>query len=270
MAVKVQQLAQWKREQRPIVMLTAWDAITGALADQAGADVILVGDSLAMVALGYDTTLPLTLEEMLHHGRAVRRGVGNALLVMDLPFMTYQTGVADALRSAGAALKQAGMQAVKVEGGYPAMVETVAALVQAGVPVMGHVGLTPQAVNMTGGFRRQGTSPPEAERILREAIALEQAGAFAIVLEHIPSTLAATITTKLSIPTIGIGAGPDCDGQVLVTADVLGLSDWQPPFAKPYANLRQQGIAAAQSFCDHVRSRQFPPPTPNPSPKEPG
>lgn len=259
MAVKIQQFARWKREQRPIVVLTAWDVITGALADQAGADLILVGDSLAMVALGYDTTLPLTLEDMIHHSQAVRRGVKNALLVMDLPFMSYQTSVADALGAAGAALKQAGVQAVKVEGGYPAMAETIAALVQAGVPVMGHVGLTPQAVHVTGGFRQQGKSPEAADRILDQAIAVAQAGAFAIVLEHIPADLAQAITAELSIPTIGIGAGPHCDGQVLVTADVLGLSDWQPPFAKAYGQLREQGLAAAKQFCDEVRSRQFPP-----------
>ncbi len=258
MAVKMQQVLRWKQEQRPIAVLTAWDVISGNWADQAGADLILVGDSLAMVALGYDTTLPLTLEEMIHHGRAVRRGVKNALLVMDLPFMSYQASVADALRSAGRALKEAEVQAVKVEGGYPVMADTIHALVQAGIPVMGHVGLTPQSVNVVGGFRRQGTSPESAERILQEAIAIDQAGAFAIVLEHIPPTLAQTITAKLRIPTIGIGAGPDCDGQVLVTADVLGLSDWHPPFAKSYADLRQVGIAAAKQFCEEVRSRQFP------------
>lgn len=258
MAVKIQQFARWKREQRPIAVLTAWDVISGQIADQAGADLILIGDSLAMVALGYDTTLPLTLEEMIHHARAVRRGVNHALLVMDLPFMSYQASVADALRSAGQALKSAGVQAVKVEGGYPAMADTIRALVQAGIPVMGHVGLTPQSVNVVGGFRKQGTSPAAADRILKEAIAIDKAGAFAIVLEHIPAELAQTITAQVSIPTIGIGAGVHCDGQVLVTADVLGLSDWQPPFARAYAQLRQQGINAAKQFCDEVRSRQFP------------
>ena len=258
MAVKIQQFARWKREQRSIAVLTAWDVTSAHIADGAGADLILVGDSLAMVALGYDTTLPLTLEEMIHHARAVRRGVSHALLVMDLPFMSYQASATDALRSAGQALKEAGVQAVKVEGGYSAMADTIRALVQAGIPVMGHVGLTPQSVNMVGGFRQQGTSPEAADHILKEAIAIDKAGAFAIVLEHIPDELAQTITEQLTIPTIGIGAGPHCDGQVLVTADVLGLSDWQPPFAKAYAQLRQQGIAAAKQFCDEVRSRQFP------------
>jgi 3-methyl-2-oxobutanoate hydroxymethyltransferase len=258
MVVKIQQLAHWKQAQRPIAVLTAWDLISAHIADQAGADLILVGDSLAMVTLGYDTTLPLTLEEMLHHARAVRRGVTDALLVVDLPFMSYQVDRASALQAAGRVIKETGAQAVKVEGGYGAMAETIEALVQVGIPVMGHVGLTPQSVNVMGGFRQQGKSPEAADRILQEAIAIDQAGAFAIVLEHIPPELAKTITEKLTIPTIGIGAGPDCDGQVLVTADVLGLSVWQPPFAKQYTNLREQGVVAAQQFCEAVRSRQFP------------
>lgn len=259
MVVKIHQLTRWKQTQRAIAVLTAWDLISGQIADQAGADVVLVGDSLAMIALGYDTTLPLTLDEILHHTKAVRRGVKNALLVADLPFLSYQTSVADALRSAGRVLKETGAQAVKLEGGYPRMAETIHALVESGIPVMGHVGLTPQSVNVVGGFRQQGTSPETADRILQEAIAIEKAGSFAIVLEHIPATLAETITTTLGIPTIGIGAGPQCDGQVLVTADVLGLSDWQPPFVQPYVNLREQGILAAKQFCEDVRSHQFPP-----------
>lgn len=259
MVVRINQFIEWKQQQRAIAVLTAWDFMSAQLADQAGADMVLVGDSLAMVALGYDTTLPLTLEDMLHHGKAVRRGVKKALLVIDLPFLSYQTEVAEAMRSAGRLLKEAGAQAVKLEGGYPRMAATIERLVEAGIPVMGHVGLTPQAVHVTGGFRQQGKTPEAAERILNEAIAIEKAGAFAIVLEHIPAALAQTITTTLTIPTIGIGAGAYCDGQVLVTADVLGLSDWQPPFAKPYGNLREQGLQAAQQFCDDVRSRHFPP-----------
>jgi len=258
MVVRVNQLTEWKTAGRPVAVLTAWDFISGQMADQAGADIVLVGDSLAMVALGYDTTLPLTLDELLHHAKAVRRGVKTALLVVDLPFLSYQTGLADAIRSAGRVLKESGAQAVKLEGGYPRMAETIRSLVESGIPVMGHVGLTPQSVNVTGGFRKQGTSPETADRILQEAIAIEKAGAFSLVLEHIPSKLAQTITEALHIPTIGIGAGAHCDGQVLVTADVLGLSDWQPPFVKRYANLRDQGIQAAKQFCDDVRSRQFP------------
>lgn len=258
MAVSIHQLAQWKREGRPITVLTAWDYITGQVADQAGADVVLVGDSLAMVALGYDTTLPLTLEEMLHHGRAVRRGVKRSLVVLDLPFMSYQISSDEAMRSAGRALKEAGAEAVKLEGGHEDALITIRRLVRAGIPVMGHVGLTPQSVNQFGGFRKQGKSPQEAERILAEAIALQAAGVFSLILEHIPADLATTISQKLTIPTIGIGAGPGCDGQVLVTADVLGLSDWQPPFAKVYANLREQAVQAASQFCDDVRQRQYP------------
>ena len=257
MVVRINQFTKWKQAQRSVAVLTAWDFISGQIADQAGADIVLVGDSLAMVALGYDTTLPLTLDELIHHAKAVRRGVKDALLVADLPFLSFQTDLADAIRSAGRALKEAGAHAAKLEGGYPRMAETIRSLVESGIPVMGHVGLTPQSVNQIGGFRKQGTSPETADRILEEAIAIEKAGAFSIILEHIPDELAKTITDTLSITTIGIGAGPHCDGQVLVTADVLGLSDWQPPFAKRYANLREQGIQAAKQFCDEVRSQNF-------------
>ncbi|MGF1568758.1 MAG: 3-methyl-2-oxobutanoate hydroxymethyltransferase [Nodosilinea sp.] len=261
MAVSVHHILQWKQSgtpAQPLAVLTAWDFMSAQIVDQAGADIVLVGDSLAMVALGYDTTLPLTLDDMLICARAVRRGVKNALLVVDLPFLSYQTSLEEAMRSAGRALKEAGAQAVKLEGGHEMVVNTARRLVQWGIPVMGHVGLTPQSVNQFGGFRKQGKSAAEAERILAEAEALEQAGVFAIVLEHIPAELAGTITKALSIPTIGIGAGAQCDGQVLVTADVLGLSAWQPPFAKVYANLRAQAIEAAQQFCGDVRAGQYP------------
>ncbi len=259
MSVKIPQLSQWKQQGRPIVALTAWDAAFAHILDQAGVDLILVGDSLAMVALGYDTTLPITLDEMLHHAKAVRRVVQKALLVVDLPFLSYQESVQQAIHSAGRVLKETGAQAVKLEGGYPAIADTVAHLVQIGIPVMGHVGLTPQSVHQLG-YRQQGQSAEASDRILAEAIALEQAGAFAIVLEHIPADLARKITQQISIPTIGIGAGPDCDGQVLVTADFLGLSSWQPPFAKVYANLRDTITQAVQAYGDEVRSRQFPAP----------
>ncbi|PSN12715.1 3-methyl-2-oxobutanoate hydroxymethyltransferase [filamentous cyanobacterium CCT1] len=260
MAVSVDRILRWKQTgqpAQPIAVLTAWDVMSAQIVDAAGADIVLVGDSLAMVALGYDTTLPLTLEDMLICARAVRRGVKNALMVVDLPFLSYQTSVEEAIRAAGGMLK-AGAQAVKLEGGHEGVVERVRHLVQWGIPVMGHVGLTPQSVNQFGGFRKQGKTQTEADRILAEAKALEQAGAFSIVLEHIPAELARDITKALSIPTIGIGAGAHCDGQVLVTADVLGLSAWQPPFAKVYANLRQQAIEAAQQFCGEVRSGQYP------------
>lgn len=258
MAVTIHQLRHWKQQGRPISVLTAWDFAIATLLDQAGVDVLLVGDSLAMVALGYPTTLSLTLEEMLYHAQAVTRGVKQALVVCDLPFLSYKESPQQALKSAGTLLQSAGVNAVKLEGGYPDMVATAHYLVERGIPVMGHVGLTPQSIHQYGGYPRQGTSDSSAERILQEAIALEQAGAFAIVLEHIPVDLASKITQTLNIPTIGIGAGASCDGQVLVTADMLGLSDWQPPFAKSYTNLRHTITEAVQQFCHDVQDHQFP------------
>jgi 3-methyl-2-oxobutanoate hydroxymethyltransferase len=210
-----------------------------------------------MVTLGYPTTLPVTLEEMLHHAKAVRRGVKRALVVCDLPFLSYQESPQQAIHSAGRVLKETGAQAVKLEGGHPKMAQTVAQLTSVGIPVMGHVGLTPQSVHQLG-YRQQGKTADEGERILQEAIALSEAGAFAIVLEHIPDDLSMRITQKLPIPTIGIGAGPHCDGQVLVTSDVLGLSERMPPFAKSYVNLRQVITQAVQEFSSEVRERQFP------------
>jgi 3-methyl-2-oxobutanoate hydroxymethyltransferase len=248
MAVTTQQLIQWKQQGRSIVALTAWNYAIAQLLDAAGVDLILVGDSMAVV-LGYETTLPITLEEMLYHAKSVRRGVKRALVVVDLPFLTYQESIQQAMHSAGLVLKETGAQAVKLEGGYPAMVETVARLVQAGIPVMGHVGLTPQSVHQLG-LRQQGKTQETAERILNEAIALEQAGVFAIVLEHIPGDLA--------LPTIGIGAGIHCNGQVLVTSDVLGLSERQPPFAKIYTNLRETITKAVQDYASEVREGKFP------------
>ncbi len=259
MIVNVHQFAQWKREGRAIAVLTAWDYLSAQMVSLAGADIVLVGDSMAMPVMGHETTLPLTLDEMIHHAKMVRRAVSSTLVVVDLPFLSYQVSRESAMLSAGRALKETGAQAVKLEGGYATMVSTIAAIVEAGIPVMGHVGLTPQSVYQFGSFRQQGKSEQEGDRILNEALALEQAGVFSIVLEHIPDGLAQRISQALSIPTIGIGAGPNCDGQVLVTTDLLGLSDWQPPFAKPYTNLREQGIVAAKAFCEDVRSRQFHP-----------
>ncbi|UBF24875.1 3-methyl-2-oxobutanoate hydroxymethyltransferase [Kovacikia minuta CCNUW1] len=257
MSITTHQLMQWKPQGRAIVAVTAWDYAIAQVLDEAGVDLILIGDSLAMVALGHETTLPITLDEMLHHAKAVRRGVKRALLVCDLPFLSFQESPQQAIHSAGRILKEAGVQAVKLEGAHPAMVHTIAQIVQVGIPVMGHVGLTPQSVHRLG-YRQQGKSPEAGERILQEAIALEQAGAFAIVLEHIPSDLADQITQKLTIPTIGIGAGAHCDGQVLVTADLLGLSSRQPPFAKSYANLRQTITQAVQTYGAEVREGRFP------------
>jgi 3-methyl-2-oxobutanoate hydroxymethyltransferase len=257
MAVTLQHFRQWKQQQRRITALTAWDFAIAEILDAAQVDLILVGDSLAMTVLGHATTLPVTLEEMIHHTKAVRRGIKNAFLVMDLPFLTYQESSQQAMRSAGLALKEGGANAVKLEGGYPEMVTTIAHLVQAGIPVMGHIGLTPQSVNQLG-FKQQGKTEEAQTKILKEAIALEQAGVFAIVLEHIPADLAQTITQKIAIPTIGIGAGPHCDGQILVTSDLLGMGSWSPPFSKAYANLRETMRQAFETYCKEVRSGEFP------------
>ncbi|PZO17262.1 MAG: 3-methyl-2-oxobutanoate hydroxymethyltransferase [Leptolyngbya foveolarum] len=257
MIVNVHQFVQWKEEGTAIAVLTAWDYLSAQMVNAGGADIVLVGDSMAMPVIGHETTLPITLDEMIYHAKMVRRAIKNTLVVVDLPFLSYQTSLEAALMSAGRVLKETGAQAVKMEGGHASMVEKIAATVQVGIPVMGHVGLTPQSVYQFGSFRKQGKSDEDAKRILGEAIALEKAGVFAIVLEHIPADLAHKISQRMTIPTIGIGAGPDCDGQVLVTSDLLGLSDWQPPFAKPYVNLREQGITAIQQFCENVHGHKF-------------
>jgi len=258
MPITTHQLIQLKQQGRQIVVLTAYDFAIAQILDQVGIDIILVGDSLAMVALGYETTLPVTIDEMLHHAKAVRRGVKEALVVVDLPFLSYQESPQQAMHSAGRVLKETGAQAVKLEGGNPAIAHTVSLLTSAGIPVMGHVGLTPQSVHQLGGYRQQGKTAEASERILGEAIALQDAGAFAIVLEHIPADLAAQISHKLVIPTIGIGAGPHCDGQVLVINDLLGLSVRLPPFAKAYTNLRETITEAVQNYSREVRERKFP------------
>ncbi|HEV8663233.1 MAG TPA: 3-methyl-2-oxobutanoate hydroxymethyltransferase [Candidatus Methylomirabilis sp.] len=243
-----------------VVMLTAYDTPTARLLDAAGVEIILVGDSLAMVALGYETTLPVTLEEMLHHTRAVARGASRALVVGDLPFLSYQVSREEALRSAGRMVKEGNAQAVKLEGGVE-VAATVAALVEAGMPVMGHIGLTPQAIHRMGGYKVQGRSAEAAARLLKDAVALEQAGAFSLVLEGLPWQVAAAITGAVGIPTIGIGAGPRCDGQVLVTNDLLGLFDeFTPKFVKRYANLRETLLQAFGQFREEVRTGTFPGP----------
>lgn len=256
--VTVRTLAEMKAESSPITVLTAFDYALAGILDQAGVDVILVGDSLGMVALGYQNTLPVTVEEMLHHTRAVVRGVERALVVADLPFMSYQASADEAVRNAGRFLKDGGAQAVKIEGGGP-MVPLVRRLVEVGIPVMGHLGLTPQFVHQLGGYRVQGRGEEAAERMRKEAIALEEAGMFALVLECVPSTLAAGISRELTVPTIGIGAGPDCDGQVLVTSDLLGLyQPLTPKFAKRYADLGAQARTAVDRYLAEVRQREFP------------
>src|SRR5882762_3241292 len=234
--VRVPDLRSMKEKGEKIAMLTAYDFTMARLLDRAGIDVILVGDSLGMVVLGYETTLPVTLDMMIHHTRAVSRGAKRALIVADMPFLTFQLSIEEAMRNAGRLIQEGGAAAVKIEGGRQ-IVDTAKRLVDIGIPVMGHLGLTPQSVHQLGGFRPQGRDSEAAERLLKDAEVLEKAGAFAVVLESIPADLAGRVTEKLKIPTIGIGAGTQCDGQVLVSHDMLGLSENPPPFAKQYAKL---------------------------------
>jgi 3-methyl-2-oxobutanoate hydroxymethyltransferase len=241
-----------------ITCLTAYDYPTARLLDEAGVEVLLVGDSVGMVVLGYENTLPVTLEEMLHHTRAVRRGVRRALLVADMPYGSYHAEIPESLRNAMRLVKEAGAEAVKVEGGERRL-ELISRLVEAEIPVMGHVGLTPQSVHALGGFKVQGKTAEAADQLLRDAHAVEAAGAFSIVLESVPRELAARVTRELRIPTIGIGAGPECDGQVLVLYDLLGLGLGQlPKFARRYANLGDIITRAASDYCEDVRQGRFP------------
>lgn len=251
---------QKKERGEPITMLTAYDYPTAMAIDRAGIDSILVGDSLAMVVLGYENTLPVTMEEMLHHARAVARGAKSALLIGDMPFMSYQISVEEAVRNAGRFLQQGGMDAVKLEGGRE-RADAVRTIVGAGIPVMGHLGLTPQSVHQLGGFRAQGKNASAAKRLLEDAQILEDAGAFSLVLESVPARLAEYISKKISIPTIGIGAGLGCDGQVLVTHDLLGLFDrFTPKFVKKYANLHDAMNTAFTEYIDDVETKRFPAP----------
>ena len=241
-----------------ITCLTAYDYATARLLDEAGVDVLLVGDSLGMVVLGYESTLPVTLDEMLHHTRAVRRGTRRALLVADMPYGSYHDDPMEAVRHAIRFVKEAGAEAVKIEGGERRM-DLIARLVEAEIPVMGHIGLTPQSFNRFGGFHVQGKTEEAGDQLLRDARAVEAAGAFSIVLESIPRELAAKITAELRIPTIGIGAGPDCDGQVLVTNDLLGLTfGHHPKFVRPYANVGEAISRAAAEYCRDVQQGNFP------------
>ena len=245
-------------QDKKITCLTAYDYPTARLVDEAGVDVVLVGDSLAMVMLGHDSTLPLTLDEALHHTKAVRRGVARALVVADMPYGSYHGDISESLRNAMRFVKEAGAEAVKIEGGERRL-ELIARLTEAEIPVMGHIGLTPQSVNALGGYRVQGKTPNAAEQVLRDARAVEAAGAFSIVLEAIPRELAAEITKAVRIPTIGIGAGPDCDGQVLVLHDLLGLTFQNPPkFARRYANVGEAISKAVREYCADVESGRFP------------
>lgn len=251
-------LAAGSPNKKKITCLTAYDYPTARLMDEAGVEVVLVGDSVGMVMLGYESTLPLTLEESLHHTKAVRRGVQRALVVADMPYGSYHGELNEALRNAIRFVKEAGAAAVKVEGGERRL-ELIARLTEAEIPVMGHVGLTPQSVNALGGYRVQGKTPGTAEQVLRDARAVEAAGAFAIVLEAMPRELAAEITQALRIPTIGIGAGPDCDGQILVLHDMLGLTFQDPPkFARRYANVGEIISQAVREYCADVQNGNFP------------
>jgi 3-methyl-2-oxobutanoate hydroxymethyltransferase len=257
----VRDFVEMKARRRPITCLTCYDVLFARLLEEEGIDVLLVGDSLGQVVLGYDTTLPVTMDEMLHHCRAVRRGAPKTFTVLDLPFLTYQPSIEEALRNAGRALKEGGAHAVKLEGGDPDACERVAALVRAGIPVMGHLGLTPQSVHALGGYRVQGRGREAAERLGREALALEAAGCFALVLELVPGSLAEEVSKQLTIPTIGIGAGPGCDGQVLVLPDALGLNPaFSPRFLKKFADLAGETRTAVRSYMEEVRAGEYPGP----------
>lgn len=251
-------LREMKRRGDKIAAITAYDFLFARLVDAAGVDVVLVGDSLGQVVLGLDSTLPVTLDDMIHHARAVRRGVERALLVVDLPFLTYQVTREDALRNAGRVLQETGASAVKLEGGSPEMAETVRALVRAGIPVMGHLGFTPQSVNVSGA-RVQNRGDDGAARLLDEARRLEDAGAFAVVLELVPGAVAETVAAALSIPTIGIGAGAGCDGQVLVLHDMLGLNPgFSPRFLRIFADVGQVAGDGVREYVRTVKAGEFP------------
>jgi 3-methyl-2-oxobutanoate hydroxymethyltransferase len=249
---------QKKERGEKIAVLTAYDYPSALILDRAGIDSILVGDSLGMVVLGYENTLPVTMDEMIHHCRAVARGAKSALLVGDMPFLSYQVSAEEAVRNAGRFLQQGGMDAVKLEGGRERL-EVVRAIVGAGIPVMGHLGLTPQSVHQLGGFRPQGKTAASAKRLLEDALLLEQAGCFSIVLESVPARLAELVSRRLSIPTIGIGAGAGCDGQVLVLHDLLGLFDrFTPKFVKQYAHLNAAMRSAFAEYIADVQAGRFP------------
>ncbi len=255
--VRVPELREKKRRGEKIAVLTAYDAAMARLLDRAGIDVLLVGDSLGMVVLGYDTTLPVTLDQMVHHTAAVSRGASRALVVADMPFLTFQVSVAEAVRNAGRLLQEGGAAAVKLEGGRP-VIAVIRRLVKLGIPVMAHLGLTPQSVHQLGGFRQQARRGAEAQNLLDDARRVQDAGAFSLVLESIPPEVAQRVTGALEIPTIGIGAGPHCDGQVLVSYDAFGMSGFAPPFVKQYVQIGEQILAAAKAYADDVRHGRFP------------
>ncbi len=256
--ISISDLKAMKKRGERIAMLTAYDYSFARLAEEAGVPFVLVGDSLGMVVLGYDSTIPVTMDEMLHHVKAVVRGTQRVHVVADMPFMSYQAGPQEALHNAGRMLKEGGAQSVKLEGGRR-VADTVRVLVDAGIPVMGHLGLTPQSINQVGGYKVQGKTPAAAVKIVNGAVALQQAGAYAIVLETVPAQLARVITERVSVPTIGIGAGPDCDGQVQVIHDMLGLfADIAPKHAKRYARLGESVVDAVRQYSAEVKDGRFP------------
>lgn len=258
MRVSITAIKEMKQKGEKITMLTSYDYATAKIVDEVGIPLILVGDSLGMVVLGYESTIPVTMEDMLHHTKAVVRGTKNALVVGDMPFMTYHVSIEDALRNAGRFIQEAGCQAVKLEGGVT-VAEKVRKIVQCGIPVMGHIGLTPQSINQLGGYRIQGRSPEAASRLLQDALALEDAGAFSVVLETVPAPLATLISQRLTVPTIGIGAGAGCDGQVQVINDILGsFADFVPKHAKQYAKLTNIVRQAVAEYFGEVKSGAFP------------
>ena len=260
MSVTVRDIQAFRERGEKFAMLTAYDALSAHLLDEAGIPLILVGDTLGMVMLGYDDTLPVTVDQMIHHTAAVRRGVRKAFVVGDMPFMSYQASTEEGFRNAGRFLKEAGAHAVKLEGGGRVL-DLVARLTESGIPVMGHLGLTPQSVNQFGGYRVQGRSDEDAHQIVKDAKSLEAAGAFALVLEAVPSALAAQVTDSLHIPTIGIGAGPSCSGQVLVFHDFLGITEGKAPrFVKRYAQLGEEIKQAAATFASEVADGTYPGP----------
>ncbi|HZD03489.1 MAG TPA: 3-methyl-2-oxobutanoate hydroxymethyltransferase [Longimicrobiales bacterium] len=260
-ALTVRHFLDMKAEGRPIVVLTAYDVPFARVLEEAGVDIVLVGDSLGQVVLGYDSTLPVTLDDMIHHAAAVRRGAPDTFVVLDMPFLSFQVSVEEAVRNAGRVLKETGVQAVKLEGGDPRTVATVEALVSVGIPVMGHLGLRPQSVHALGGYRVQGREEAAAARMAEEARALEAAGAFSVVLELVPADLAGEISRSLTIPTIGIGAGPRCDGQVLVLYDALGFNPgFRPRFLKRFAGLHDAALEGVRAYAREVRERTYPGP----------
>ncbi len=258
MRISINKIKEMKEKGEKITMLTSYDYVTAKIVDEVGIPMILVGDSLGMVVLGYESTIPVTLEEMLHHTKAVVRGTKSTMVIGDMPFMTYHLSIEQALHNAGRFIQEAGAQAVKLEGGVN-VAEKVQKIVECGIPVMGHIGLTPQSINQLGGYKIQGKTVDAAAKLLKDAKALEEAGAFSVVLETVPAPLAALITREISIPTIGIGAGPDCDGEVQVINDILGsFTDFVPKHAKQYAKLANIMSTAIQQYYDEVRAGKFP------------